>query len=111
MKNVLFIICSMVILFVGCSSLDETSDQYTEIRQLAWQYVEKQGWERLVSSSWQSAIVEKRVLSEKAAKDAELSDSSFVGTELLWVTFPSGFAPTIIIDERSKEVIGYIQEK
>ncbi|PKR76833.1 hypothetical protein CEY16_13545 [Halalkalibacillus sediminis] len=110
----LVILAFVLIQFVGCSDrldsqLENRSDKYNDVRNIAWEFVKENGWNEQAKGDWKDAKVIKIVADDQY----ELLDDSYEGEEVLSViseedgNYVTG-TPTILIDSTKNEVIGYI---
>ncbi|MCT8138336.1 hypothetical protein H1D32_11595 [Anaerobacillus sp. CMMVII] len=95
----------------SCSNLNdkEMTDNYDNVREVAWEFIKEQGWHDRVSDDWQSARVKQIVVD----KSYHLFDQTYEGTEVLSVSFKEkqelvASFPLILVDEQTNKVIGYI---
>ncbi|MCM3709467.1 hypothetical protein [Sporosarcina luteola] len=85
------------------------SDGYTEVREIAWNFVKENGWAETAIENWQSAEVTKVVV----GKNYDLLNQTYEGKEALSVSFKDKEnsvigTPLILIDSDTYKVIGYM---
>ncbi|MCM3636267.1 hypothetical protein M3152_00945 [Sporosarcina luteola] len=115
-KNFLYFAISVfsVLLLVGCTDKQteenhNQSDSYTEVREIAWNFVKEKGWAETAIENWQSAEVTKVVV----GKNYDLLNQTYEGKEALSVSFKDKEnsvigTPLILIDSDTYKVIGYM---
>ncbi|MCH7323325.1 hypothetical protein LZ480_15725 [Solibacillus sp. MA9] len=91
-------------LIVGCTNKEaiektDNPEQYTQIKQVPWAFVEENEWTNTTKGDWQSATV-KNVI---ATNNYHLFDKTDEGNEALSVTFEDKdgvliSAPSILVD-------------
>lgn len=109
MRN-LFLLLVIALLLIGCSKDDNAeNDKFNEIRKIAWDFVNEQGW-ITADEDWQSAEVKEVVVNDYY----ELFDESYHGKTVLSVTFLDKEnvlvvgTPDILVDPETGSVIGYL---
>jgi hypothetical protein len=85
------------------------SYNYLNIREIAWNFLKKQGWNESAKEEWKSATVTKVIVNE----DYELLDKSYDGKEVLSVSIKDKEnvvvgTPIILVDTNTYKVIGYM---
>ena len=117
-KEVLFINKSkwlfllIIIIWVsGCTEVEKSTgneESYDDVKKVAWDYLNEQRWSENAKDS-NHAVVKKIIVND----NYELIDSRFEGTEAWSVSFVDKDnvlvgTPTILVDRKTKKVIGYM---
>jgi hypothetical protein len=99
---------------VGCSSDQgegntSDTDSYENVREIAWEFIEEEGWNDSAKDDWKSAEVKKMIADESY----ELLDETYEGKEVLSVSFEDKKnvvvgTPLILVALDTNEVIGYM---
>lgn len=104
-----------MILIVGCSnnqnlkSTGEIEDNYSNVREIAWNFLKEKGWHDKAEEDWEAAAVSKATVDE----NYELFDERYRDKEVLSVSFEDKEnvvvgTPLILVDADINEVIGYM---
>lgn len=101
-------------IIIGCSNKQDIentndTDNYGDVRAIAWEFVNEKGWNDRAKEDWQSAKVKKTI----ADNSYELLDKTYDGKEVLTVSFEDKDnvvigTPSILVDLNTNEVIGYM---
>ncbi|SES44437.1 hypothetical protein [Psychrobacillus sp. OK032] len=102
-------------IIIGCTNkqvIEENTndtDNYGDVRAVAWEFINEKGWNDRAKEDWQSAKVKKTI----ADNSYELLDKTYDGKEVLTVSFEDKNSvvigtPSILVDPDSNEVIGYM---
>lgn len=110
----------LLIMLVGCSANPNVedssnnenrivSDEFNEIRKIAWDFIEEMGWDKHTEGAWESADVQAIVVGE----NYELLDHSYKGKEVLEGSFVDVAdtlvgTPEILVDPETGKVVGYM---
>ncbi|MEK3953340.1 hypothetical protein [Psychrobacillus sp. FSL K6-1464] len=99
---------------IGCSNkqvIENTNDtdNYGDVRAVAWEFINEKGWYDRAKEDWQSAKVKKT----NADNSYEFLDKTYDGKEVLMVSFEDKDnvvfgTPLILVDPITNEVIGYM---
>lgn len=110
----LLITVFVMLLVVGCSNNEdvensEITDEYENVREVAWEFIKEKGWNDTAKEDWESAEV-KNVIADN---NYELLDNTYEGKELLVVSFTDKEnvvvgTPSILVDPENNEVVGYM---
>lgn len=100
-----------MIWITGCNEVEKDTgneQSYDDIRKIAWDYLNEQGWSENAKDS-NSAVVKKIVVND----NYELIDSRFEETEAWSVSFVDKDnvlvgTPTILVDPTTNKVIGHM---
>lgn len=112
MRNLfLLIVIASLFLLIGCSNNDnvENDTEFDEIRKIAWDFVNEQGW-ITADEDWQSAEVKEVVVNQHH----ELFDEAYKGKTVLSVSFLDKEnvlvvgTPDILVDPETGKIIGYM---
>ena len=110
-KSKWLILLIIMIWVTGCNEVEKSTgieQSYDDVKKVAWDYLNEQGWSENAKDS-SRAVVKKIVVID----NYELIDSSFEGTEAWSVSFVDKDnvvvgTPTILVDPKTKKVIGYM---
>lgn len=85
------------------------SSNYSKIKEIAWKFLEENGWSNTAQEEWKSATVTKVIVN----KDYELLDKNYKGKEVFSVSFKDkenivASTPIILVDADTYKVIGYM---
>lgn len=85
------------------------SYNYSKIKEIAWSFLEENGWSNSAKKEWKSGTVTKVIVN----KDYKLLDKNYKGKEVFSVSFKDKknsvtSTPIILVDADTNKVIGYM---
>ncbi|MEO4052625.1 hypothetical protein [Solibacillus sp. CAU 1738] len=115
-KFFFFIACYCLLIICACSNsvnenvdIQHDTDSFNEVKEVAWKFINDQGWIDSAKGNWQEAEVSRVIVNNQY----KLLDDSYKGKEALSVSFENKKnvvvgTPVILIDMNAKKVIGYM---